>query len=105
MKKFNVGDIVKANVDHPDFPDYYDVTNEYALCKVISGNYNKIEVEVIYHTEKSYSVGRKYTVRSDYFDLVIPAKRTSVKEMTVADIEKELGYSIKIVKESEEYEF
>ena len=99
MKEFNVGDIVKANVDHPDFPRYYDITNEYALCKVISRVYDEIRVEVIYHTKKSYSVGRKYTVRSDYFDLVIPAKRTSVKEMTVAEIEKELGYSIKVIKE------
>ena len=100
MKKFNVGDIVKANVDHPEFPDYYDVTNEYALCKVTYANYYKrIEVEVIYHAEKPHCVGRKYTVTSDYFDLVIPAKRTCVKEMTVAEIEKELGYSIKVVKE------
>ena len=36
---------------------------------------------------------------SDCFDLIIPAKRTSVKEMTVAEIEKELGYSIKVIKE------
>lgn len=101
MKEFNVGDIVKANVDHPEFPEYYDVTNEYALCKVIGhdGIYDKIEVEVIYHTKKSYSIGHKYTVISDCFDLIIPAKKTSVKEMTVAEIEKELGYSIKVIKE------
>ena len=100
MKKFNVGDIVKANVDHPKFPRYYDVTNEYALCRVV-GCYgiDSIEVEVIYHTKKSYSIGHKYTVMSDCFDLIIPAKRTSVKEMTVAEIEKELGYSIKVIKE------
>ena len=99
MKKFNVGDVIKANVDHPAFPKYYDVTNENALCKVVGRVYDKIEVEVIYHTEKPYSVGRRYTVISDCFDLVIPAKRTSVKEMTVAEIEKELGYSIKVIKE------
>ena len=99
MKKFNVGDIVKANVEHPAFPKYYDVTNEYALCKVIGHLYDKIEVEVIYHAIESYFVGRKYPVISDCFDLVIPAKETSVKEMTVAEIEKELGYSIKVIKE------
>lgn len=101
MKKINVGDIVKANVDHPRFPKYYDVTNEYALCKVIDYDriYNQITVEVIYHTEKLYCIGRKYTVTPDYFDLVIPVKKTSVKEMTVAEIEKELGYSVKVVKE------
>lgn len=99
MKKFYVGDIVKANVKHFGFPDYYDVTNEYALCKVVGNIYGDIEVEVIYHATKSCSVGRKYTVMSDYFDLVIPADRTRVKEMTVTEIEKELGYSIKVVKE------
>ena len=100
MKKFNVGDIIKANVDHPEFPKrLYDITNEYALCKVIDNDYDEIEVEVIYHTEKPNSVGCKYIVKSDYFDLVIPAKRTSVKEMTVAEIEAKLGYSVKIVKE------
>lgn len=99
MKKFNVGDIIKANVKHSAFSSYYDVTNEYALCKVVDRIYDKIEVEVIYHTTKSYSVGHKYTVMSDCFDLVIPAKKTSVKEMTIAEIEKELGYSVKVVKE------
>ena len=99
MKKFNVGDIVKANVKHSGFPKYYDVTNEYALCKVVGTIYGDIEVEVIYHAAESYLVGHKYTVMSDYFDLVIPAKRASVKEMTVAEIEKELGYSVKVVKE------
>ena len=99
MKKFNVGDIVKANVDHPAFPKYYDVTNEYALCKVIGGVYDKIKVEVICHTKKPYSVGHTYTVISDCFDLIIPAKKPSVKEMTIAEIEKELGYSIKVIKE------
>ena len=99
MKKFNVGDIIKANVDHPKFPEYYDITNEYALCKVIGHLYDKIEVEVIYHAIESFFVGRKCPVISEYFDLVIPAKETSVKEMTVAEIEKELGYSVKVVKE------
>ena len=101
MKKFNVDDIVKANVDHPKFPCYYDVTNEYALCKVIDYDhiYNQITVEVIHHTEKPYCIGRKYTVMSDCFDLVIPAKKTFVKEMTVVEIEKELGYSVKVIKE------
>lgn len=99
MKKFNVGDIVKANVDLPEFPSYYDVTNEHALCKVVDTIYGNIKVEVIYHATKPYSVGRKYTVLSNCFDLVIPADKTRVKEMTVAEIEKRLGYSIKVVKE------
>ena len=99
MKKFNLGDIVKANVDLPEFPSYYDVTNEYALCKVVGNICGDIEVEVIYHAIKPRSVGRKYTVISDCFDLVIPADGTSVKEMTVKEIEKELGYPVKIIKE------
>ena len=101
MKKFNVGDIVKANIDYPDFPSCYDVTNEHALCKVVGTSCGDIdiEVEVIYHVIKSSSVGRKYTVKSEYFDLVIPANETSVKKMTVKEIEKELGYSIKVIKE------
>lgn len=99
MKKFNVGDIVKANVDLPEFPKYYDITNEYALCKVVGNFYGDIEVEVIYHATKPYSVGRKYTVLSNCFDLVIPANETSVKEMTVKEIEKELGYPVKVIKE------
>ena len=99
MKKFNVGDIVKANVDHPKFSCYYNVTNEYALCKVIGHLYDKIEVEVIYHAIESYFVGRKYPVISDCFDLVIPAKKTSVKEMTVREISDALGFEVKIIKE------
>ena len=101
MKKFNVGDIVKANVDHPNFPSYYDVTNKYALCKVVESDCDEeMRVEVIYHTEKPSKVGRKYYVTSKYFDLVISAyTKVKAKEMTVAEIEKELGYSIKVVKE------
>ena len=99
MKKFNVGDIVKANVKHSAFPKYYDVTNEHALCKVIETIYGDIKVEVIYHATKPYSVGHKYTVISDCFDLVIPAKKTSVKEMTIAEISDALGYEVKIIKE------
>lgn len=99
MKKFNVGDIVKANIDHPEFSRYYNVTNEYALCKVVDTIYGDIKVEVIYHATKPHLVGRKYTVRSDCFDLVIPADGTRVKEITVAEIEKELGYPIKVIKE------
>ena len=70
MKKFNVGDIVKANVDHPKFPRYYDVTNEYALCRVV-GCYgiDSIEIEVIYHTKND--THRKIYSKKNLIRLVI----------------------------------
>lgn len=40
-----------------------------------------------------------------FADKLVWQREESKKEMSVADIEKELGYSIKIVKESKEYEF
>jgi hypothetical protein len=46
----------------------------------------------------------KRIVKGDVANLEIVYEREQVKEMTVAQIEKELGYSIKVVKETKEGE-
>ena len=53
-----------------------------------------------YNTEKSkYDFNLSMEPDEQYIIITIEGKRTSPKEMTVAEIEKELGYKIKIVSE------
>jgi hypothetical protein len=53
-----------------------------------------------YNTEKSkYDFTMTIEPDEQYILITIEGKRTSPKEMTVAEIEKELGYKIKIVNE------
>ncbi len=53
-----------------------------------------------YNTEKSkYDFNISIEPDEQYILITIEGKRTSPKEMTVAEIEKELGYKIKIVNE------
>ena len=107
MTKFNVGDIIVGNDK-----DFYYHTTDRCICKVVktyeprySGK--DMDVEVIYHADdNSECKGETYEVCSKYFDLVIAAPKAKVKEMTVAEISKVLGYEVKIVKDSaDEYHF
>lgn len=94
MSKFNVGDIIVGNTS-----DKYGFTNDRAICEVVGINkarLNEIEVRIIYREE--FDGSTTFDVESKYFDLVIPAKKSEAKEMTVAEISKELGYEVKIVK-------
>ena len=53
-----------------------------------------------YNTEKSkYDFSLSMEPDEQYIIIIIEGKRISPKEMTVAEIEKELGYKIKIVSE------
>ena len=94
MCKFNIGDIVVGNSS-----TFYAITNNHCIGKVTSFNScnNTIAIEIIHHTDRPNMIKQHFTVDSKYFDLVIPAA-IKVKEMTVAEISKELGYEVKIVK-------
>ena len=95
--KFNVGDIIVGNNKYR-----YGFTNSNAICEVVETDdclEDNLQIKIIYHTEMEEPGNAVFSVESKYFDLVIPAKeRPSVKEMTVAEISKELGYEVKIVK-------
>ena len=55
-----------------------------------------------YNTEKSkYTFSMTVEPDEQYILITVEGKRTSPKEMTVAEIEKELGYKIKIVGEED----
>lgn len=109
MAKFNVGDIVVGNNK-----SFYRHTTDRCICKVVdtyepSCGGKDMDVEVIYHADDcSECKGEVYEVCSKYFDLVIaaPKAKAKVKEMTVSEISKALGYEVKIVKDStDEYHF
>lgn len=95
MPKFQIGDIIVGNTSKE-----YAYTDDRAICEVVGLNkshVDDIEVKIIYR--EGYEGSAVFSVESKYFDLVIPAKeKPSVKEMTVAEISKELGYEVKIVK-------
>ena len=96
--RFNVGDIIVGNNKHSN-----------AICEVVETNdclEDNLQIKIIYHTEMEKPGSAVYSVQDKYFDLVIPAKKKNVKEMTVAEIEKELGHGIKVVGEDgAEYSF
>ena len=54
-----------------------------------------VEVEAIYDRPKLYAKTCQFSTS----DRRLLWKKPEVKEMTVAEIEKELGYSVKVVKE------
>ena len=55
-----------------------------------------------YNTEKSkYDFNLSMEPDKQYILITIEGKRTSPKEMTIAEIEKELGYKIEIIPEKE----
>ena len=96
MSKFNVGDIIVGNNK-----DMYGYTNSNAICEVVgtdSCSKDNTQVKIIYHTEMEKPGTTVFSVQDKYFDLVIPAKKSEVKEMTVAEISEKLGYEVKIVK-------
>lgn len=96
MCKFNVGDIIVGNNK-----DTYGYTNSNAICEVVGTNdcfKNNIQIKMIYHTEMEKPCTTVFSVQDKYFDLVISAKKSTVKEMTVAEISEKLGYEVKIVK-------
>ena len=101
MAKFNVGDIIVGNDK-----DFYFHTADRCICKVVNTyeprrNGKDMDVEVIYHADNCDECkGETYDVCSKYFDLVIAAPKAEVKEMTVSEISKALGYEVKIVKGS-----
>lgn len=108
MTKFNVGDIVVGNDK-----EEYAYTSDRCICKVIETfeprrNGKDMIIEVIYHADGFTTAGTKWDVNSHYFDRVIaaPAPVKKIKEMTVSEISKVLGYEVKIVKDStDEYCF
>lgn len=95
ISKFQIGDIIVGNTS-----EEYGYTDDRAICEVVDFNkshlVDDIKVRIIYR--EGYSGDTVFSVESKYFDLVIPAEKSSVKEMTVAEISKELGYEVKIVK-------
>ena len=94
--KFNVGDIIVGNNEYR-----YSVTNNNAICEVVGTNdcfEDNLQVKVIYHTKTEKLTTVIFSVSDKYFDLVIPAKKSEIKEMTVAEISEKLGYEVKIVK-------
>lgn len=96
MPKFQIGDIIVGNTSAE-----YGYTDDRAICEVVGlnkGCVDDIKVRIVYR--ERYSGDTVFSVESKYFDLVIPAEEKSsfVKEMTVAEISKELGYEVKIVK-------
>ena len=96
MCKFNVGDIIVGNNK-----DMYGYTNSNAICEVVGTNdcfKDNTQIKIIYHMDMEKPCTTIFSVQDKYFDLVIPAKKSTVKEMTVAEISKALGYEIKIVK-------
>ena len=96
MSKFNVGDIIVGNSK-----DMYGYTNNKAICEVVrtdACSRDNIQIKMIYHTEMEKPYTTVFSVQDKYFDLVIPAKKSEAKEMTVTEISKKLGYEVKIVK-------
>lgn len=94
--RFNVGNIIVGNNKHR-----YRFTNSNAICEVVETNdclEDNLQIKIIYHTEMEKPGSAVYSVQDKYFDLVIPAKKKNVKEMTVAEISEKLGYEVKIVK-------
>ena len=94
--KFNVGDIIVGNNKYR-----YGFTNSNAICEVVETDdclADNLQIKIIYHTEMEEPGNAVYSVQDKYFDLVIPAKKKNVKEMTVAEISEKLGYEVKIVK-------
>lgn len=94
--KFNVGDIIVGNNEYK-----YGYTNNNAICEVVeidSCSRDDIQIKIIYHTEMEKPPTMTFSVQDKYFDLVIPAKKSKAKEMTVAEISEKLGYEVKIVK-------
>lgn len=94
--RFNVGDIIVGNNKYR-----YGFTNSNAICEVIETDdclEDNLQIKIIYHTEMEKPGSAVYSVQDKYFDLVIPAKKSEVKEMTVAEISEKLGYEVKIVK-------
>lgn len=94
--RFNVGDIIVGNNKYR-----YSFTNSDAICKVVETDdclEDNLQIKIVYHTEMEKLSEVIYSVQDKYFDLVIPAKKKNVKEMTVAEISKKLGYEVKIVK-------
>ena len=94
--KFNVGDIIVGNNKYR-----YGFTNSNAICEVVETDdclEDNLQIKIIYHTEMEELGNAVYSVQDKYFDLVIPAKKKNVKEMTVAEISEKLGYEVKIVK-------
>ena len=94
--RFNVGDIIVGNNKYR-----YGFTNSNAICEVVETDdclEDNLQIKIIYHTEMEKPGSAVYSVQDKYFDLVIPAKKKNVKEMTVAEISEKLGYEVKIVK-------
>ena len=98
---FNIGDIIIGNEKND-----YAYTNNRAICKVVDyvkasfeSREDDIKVEVLYDLDTGKcGCGTIFGVESKYFNLVSAAPVKEKKEMTIAEIEKELGYSIKVVK-------
>jgi hypothetical protein len=94
--KFNVGDIIVGNNEYR-----YSITNNKAIYEVVEIDdcfESNLQVKIIYHTEMEKPTTVVFSVQDKYFDLVIPAKKSTAKEMTVAEISEKLGYEVKIVK-------
>ena len=94
--RFNVGDIIVGNNKYR-----YGFTNSNAICEVVETDdclEDNLQIKIIYHTEMEKPGSAVYSVQDKYFDLVIPAKKSAAKEMTVAKISEKLGYEVKIVK-------
>lgn len=97
---FKVGDIVKGVSKNG-----YTVTNEDSICEVtkIYCDPTLMQVKVIGKmTPEGWSTswaGHVFDVREYLFESVLTKPEPEKKEMTIAEIEKELGYSVKVVKE------
>ena len=99
--RFNIGDVIIGNEKND-----YAYTDNRAICEVVDyvkapfgRREDDIKVKVLYNLDTGKCGGDTiFSVESKYFNLVSAAPTKEKKEMTIAEIEKELGYSIKVVK-------
>ena len=78
--KFKIGDLIKGN---PGSKSHYSRTNEYSTCKVlkIDSSKNEIKIEIMEHSNMSYTIGETYYVTASYFMLVKPCKPINLKQL------------------------
>ena len=107
IENIKIGDIVKLD---GDVEIGHIIANDWFGCKEDTirflHSYSGVDTQllnngVVINGINSYSVefvreGENYILP---FGMVRPYKRQQIKELTVKEIEKELGYSIKIVME------
>lgn len=75
---------------------YWNELSNYNDELIEHNDYNELDIVKVYKPKHPYAI---HTFEEDKLELIW--EREEYKEMTVAEIEKELGYKVKIVKEKE----